>query len=906
MRQTNLQSILLVPFFILQLYVAVSAPPYLQSENDEYKPMIHLQPTSAHLLNYPVNGSTSSEINIVNLSCAETSLLGTAIATVLNDEFKKDVIRRSPLARSVQLAAEAENTGGMFSGPMGLMNRWLSYMGWLKLQPPGNVVTLPEDSSIVIDAIGTFGQEIIKPLGPAGELGAQVIEAATGLIEWGGPEISIKQIMRDTGYLRVNNNDIGVLEATYNRRYKQATVIIKLADITGQNDGKYEYKNERLYIFIPFDRDLQNIKMVNGRYEYKIVLKSDPAVVGDDLATKVFNLASSQIGQIIGTGAFSGLVWADSKYTYCDRFVSAILTFALGKSLSERRGYETALQDYEAHKDSVNQGNPPKGTIVYYAGSQVNGGMGHVGIADGSKNLISVVNDTDGVKKAGLDQMSAPLLGWIYPSEYLAVHPTPAVTAVTLKLYAHEDSAGGPVIAGAQVIGQDEAGNSFSQTTNSSGYVTVTGTPGIWNITVSKNGYAANVWSQLTTKTETRQAYMLKNIIENSPSNEKSKVNVGVVTGRTLYDGAPVANMPVELYTQANRQLYRSIKTDSHGEFVLSNIPWGDYYVSLILTPYYSYMISDSNEFKLSSTSPSFNMDFLLLKKIHLLEPFDNRDNDPYPYIYPGQTLRIEWEPFPNAREYLVQLYLDEPNTWASSTTTLDNWMMVTAAIEPGKTYGCQLYAKSNNGYIAEYSFKLKTYASQVQPAQINYSLSVTSQGQGSVSLNPTGGSYASGTQVTLTANAASGWQFSGWSGGLSGSQNPATISMTSAKSITANFSQIAAVPLPSPLIGTTPSPSPDVNVPAGLILSKGVPFLSPFEAQQGQTVTIKVKATNNSNVQINYALPLELNGKMVATSQPILLQPATSQDIVFQITAIYPGNNDFRIGNLVGFFIVQ
>ena len=70
------------------------------------------------------------------------------------------------------------------------------------------------------------------------------------------------------------------------------------------------------------------------------------------------------------------------------------------------------------------------------------------------------------------------------------------------------------------------------------------------------------------------------------------------------------------------------------------------------------------------------------------------------------------------------------------------------------------------------------------------YTLTTNVQGSGSVSLSPSGGSYCSGTQVTVTANPASGWTFQNWSGGLSGSTNPATITMTSNKTVTAVFQQ--------------------------------------------------------------------------------------------------------------------
>ena len=69
------------------------------------------------------------------------------------------------------------------------------------------------------------------------------------------------------------------------------------------------------------------------------------------------------------------------------------------------------------------------------------------------------------------------------------------------------------------------------------------------------------------------------------------------------------------------------------------------------------------------------------------------------------------------------------------------------------------------------------------------YTLTVNTVGQGSVT--PNGGTYEAGTPVTLTASPASGWQFDGWSGDASGSNNPLTITMDGNKTITATFSKI-------------------------------------------------------------------------------------------------------------------
>ena len=76
------------------------------------------------------------------------------------------------------------------------------------------------------------------------------------------------------------------------------------------------------------------------------------------------------------------------------------------------------------------------------------------------------------------------------------------------------------------------------------------------------------------------------------------------------------------------------------------------------------------------------------------------------------------------------------------------------------------------------------------------FSLSVQTTGQGSVTKNPDQSTYTDGTQVTLTANPASGWSFKQWQGDLSGSTNPATITIDKNKSVTAVFEEDAAATL--------------------------------------------------------------------------------------------------------------
>jgi len=70
------------------------------------------------------------------------------------------------------------------------------------------------------------------------------------------------------------------------------------------------------------------------------------------------------------------------------------------------------------------------------------------------------------------------------------------------------------------------------------------------------------------------------------------------------------------------------------------------------------------------------------------------------------------------------------------------------------------------------------------------YSLTIAAGSGGTT--NPSPGSYIhdNGTQVSITAVPSSGYQFSGWSGDVSGTNNPVTITVDADKSISANFTQ--------------------------------------------------------------------------------------------------------------------
>ena len=78
--------------------------------------------------------------------------------------------------------------------------------------------------------------------------------------------------------------------------------------------------------------------------------------------------------------------------------------------------------------------------------------------------------------------------------------------------------------------------------------------------------------------------------------------------------------------------------------------------------------------------------------------------------------------------------------------------------------------------------------APNVNTAQ-KFDLAVSASEGGSV--DTSGGSYDSNSSVTITASPADGYEFTGWSGNVSGSTNPLTVTVNGNKNITANFSVI-------------------------------------------------------------------------------------------------------------------
>ena len=90
---------------------------------------------------------------------------------------------------------------------------------------------------------------------------------------------------------------------------------------------------------------------------------------------------------------------------------------------------------------------------------------------------------------------------------------------------------------------------------------------------------------------------------------------------------------------------------------------------------------------------------------------------------------------------------------------------------------------------LFDWSTSIASDEGDLCPAEI-YCLTTSVQESGDVFLNPDGGCYDEGTRVTITAEAASGWDFDHWEEDASGTGPTTTITMNGNRSVVAVFEE--------------------------------------------------------------------------------------------------------------------
>ncbi len=181
------------------------------------------------------------------------------------------------------------------------------------------------------------------------------------------------------------------------------------------------------------------------------------------------------------------------------------------------------------------------------------------------------------------------------------------------------------------------------------------------------------------------------------------------------------------------------------------------------------------------------------------------------------------------------------------------------SAIDAGVDVGIASDYESNPVYVgAAPDIGAFEYAS----AGTTYTLSVGGT-HGTVTKTPNQSSYTAGATVTVEAIAADGYEFTSWSGDLSGSTNPTIVTMNANKSITANFAEVAPTTYTLSVGGThgtvtkTPNQSSytaGATVTVEAIAADGYEFTSWSGDLSGSTNPTIVTMNANKSITANFA----------------------------------------------------
>jgi Zn-dependent metalloprotease/alpha-tubulin suppressor-like RCC1 family protein len=151
----------------------------------------------------------------------------------------------------------------------------------------------------------------------------------------------------------------------------------------------------------------------------------------------------------------------------------------------------------------------------------------------------------------------------------------------------------------------------------------------------------------------------------------------------------------------------------------------------------------------------------------------------------------FDWE-LANARNYILEGSNDL--NFSTKTTLVIKTGMANVNHRIDSLYGLtgpyryyRMYGTVRNNAWGYSIYEARFYT---RSTVTNYALTVNST-NGTVILNPTGGTYPSGTVVTLTAQPSAGWTFANWSGDVTGSSTSASVTMNSNKTVTANYNRI-------------------------------------------------------------------------------------------------------------------
>ncbi|MBM4073659.1 MAG: hypothetical protein FJ271_32770, partial [Planctomycetes bacterium] len=182
---------------------------------------------------------------------------------------------------------------------------------------------------------------------------------------------------------------------------------------------------------------------------------------------------------------------------------------------------------------------------------------------------------------------------------------------------------------------------------------------------------------------------------------------------------------------------------------------------------------------------------------------------------------------------------------------------------------------------------------------------SVSPASSGSVALSPSGGTYLDGTVVQVTASPATLKKFSAWSGDLSGSANPASLTVNGNKSVTAAFlDEVREIRISSPANGATFTAPASITIETALVNFTPVkveffegsnklgedttsPFSFAWTSVGAGSYTVTAKATDASSATLlSSPVGLIVNAAPAITTQPQSQTVVAGATVTFTVVA--------------------
>jgi uncharacterized repeat protein (TIGR02543 family) len=153
-------------------------------------------------------------------------------------------------------------------------------------------------------------------------------------------------------------------------------------------------------------------------------------------------------------------------------------------------------------------------------------------------------------------------------------------------------------------------------------------------------------------------------------------------------------------------------------------------------------------------------------------------------------------------------------------------------------------------------------------PKPPTYTLTVGISPPGAGSVSPAGGKYKPGEQVMLRANAASGYTFDHWSGDASGTAPTVTITMDSARHITAYFAAEVRPPVETRVTRVIDGDTIEVSIGESIYKVRYIGLDAPEIAHYPQPAECFGKEASDKNSELVEGKTLRLEKDVSETDQ--------------------------------------